>query len=291
MNAPALPTIPLIDLDLLRTHVAISESGSFSAAAAIVHRTPSAISMQIKKLEELLGRPVYLRDSRSLTLTEDGELLLAHARRMLALNRDIVARFVQPDLEGVVRLGATDDATERFLPEMLRRFAETHPGVTVDVHVEDTETLHARIRTGHLDLALVTGGMGAEDGEEIYTERLVWATAACGVAAEQDPIPISVWNEGCIWREFALDGLKAVGREWRVAFKSAHIAGQRAAVLADLAVAPLPASSLDDKIVEARPELGLPPLPSFALAMITVRDPSRAVQAAADHLRASFACC
>ena len=104
MNAPSFPAIPLLDLDLLKTLVAIAETGSFSTAATVVHRTPSAISMQVKKMEEILGRPVFTRDSRSVSLTSDGAFSLEHARRMLALNRDAVARFVQPDVEGVERL-------------------------------------------------------------------------------------------------------------------------------------------------------------------------------------------
>ncbi|NBC95944.1 MAG: LysR family transcriptional regulator, partial [Deinococcus-Thermus bacterium] len=206
MNAPTTPRIPLLDLDLLRTLDAIAEGGSFSAAAQIVHRTPSAISMQVKKLEDLVGRPVFNRDSRSVELTDDGAFLLAHARRMLALNRDALARFVQPDLDGVVRLGATNDITERFLPGMLRRLAQTHPRLTVDVRIDGSDAMRAAVRTGALDLALITCGLDAEgEAERLYRERLVWAACAEGIAVEQAPLPVSVWDEGCVWRQFGLD--------------------------------------------------------------------------------------
>jgi DNA-binding transcriptional LysR family regulator len=110
-----------------------------------------------------------------------------------------------------------------------------------------------------------------------------------GVAVERTPLPLSVWEEGCVWRKAGIDGLDAVGREWRVAFQSAHISGQRAAILADLAVAPIPESSIGGDIIEVPVKHGLPKLPKYALGLVTGPDPSPAVKAAADHLRASFA--
>ena len=290
-TAPPAPRLPLLDLDLLRTLDAIAEGGSFSAAAGLVHRTPSAISMQVKKLEEIVGRPVFHRDSRSVELTADGAFLLAHARRMLALNREALARFVQPDLSGVVRLGATNDITERFLPGMLRRLAETHPGLTVDVAIDGSDAMRAAVRSGTLDLALITCGIEAEGAEVLYRERLVWAACSGGVAAERTPLPVSVWDETCVWRTFGLDALDAAGRPWRIAFQSAHLTGQRAAIMADLAVAPIPASALGGEIVEAGPEHGLPALPDYGVALVTRASPEPAASAAADHLRASFAAC
>ena len=290
MNAPTTPMIPLLDLDLLKTLVAIAETGNFSAAAAVVHRTPSAVSMQVKKLEDILGRPVFTRDSRSVDLTADGAFLLEHGRRMLALNRDAVARFVQPDVEGVVRLGAPDDVAERFLPMMLRRFAESHPRVTVNVTVDGSQRMLDMLAAGHLDMTMITCEAGFDDGsaEVLFREQLVWAACRSGVAAEKTPLPVSVWEEGCVWRKAGLDGLNAEGREWRIAFQSAHISGQRAAILADLAVAPIPASSLGGDIIEAPARFALPKLPKYALGLVMAKNPNPAVAAAADHLRASF---
>lgn len=292
MNAPTTPTIPLLDLDLLKTLVAVAETGNFSAAAARVFRTPSAISMQVKKMEDILGRPLFVRDSRSVELTPDGAFLLEHARRMLALNREAVARFVQPDVQGVVRLGAPDDCAERFLPGMLRRFAESHPRVTVNVTVDGSDRMLAMLGAGRLDMALITCEAGTQrDAEVLFREQLIWAACRGGVAVEQDPLPVSVWEEGCVWRQAGLDGLTAAGRDWRVAFQSAHISGQRAAILADLAVAPLPVSALGGDIIEAPARHGLPKLPSYAIGLVMAEDPNPAVAAAADHLRAAFACC
>ncbi|WP_068116658.1 LysR substrate-binding domain-containing protein [Tropicimonas marinistellae] len=294
MNIARTPQIPLIDLDLLRTLDAIAESGSFAGAATIVHRSPSAISMQVRRLEEIIGRPVFLRDSRSVTLTPDGEFLLSHARRMLAQNREAMARFASPELRGTVRLGAPDDAVERFLPPMLRRFAESHPGVVVDVTVEDSVGLRGMLRAGAIDIALVTSSCettGSGVAEPLMREQLVWASCRGGTAASRSPLPVSVWEEGCAWRNSGLSALDKSGRPWRIALQSAHIAGQRAAILADLAVAPIPAAALGGDVVEAPEEHGLPPLPSYTLGLLIHPDAKAHVRAAADHLRASFAAC
>lgn len=285
-------TYPLLEMDVLKTFVAIAETGSFSSAAETVYRTPSAVSMQIKKMEEILGKPLFVRDSRSVSLTADGEMLLSYARRLLAINREAVSKFVAPEIAGIVRLGAPDDVSERFLPDMLRRFSQSHPGITVNVVVENTDELIARTQRGDLDLSMITcgGGFTGDDGAEVlFREPLIWASLKGGCAAMRDPLPISVWEEGCVWRKQAIDGLEEAGRDYRIAFQSAYISGQKAAILADLAVAPMPASAISDPIVPADAQHQLPPLGNYSLGMMVAKDPSASILAAADHLRASFA--
>ncbi|MBL4599479.1 MAG: LysR family transcriptional regulator [Rhizobiaceae bacterium] len=283
--------VPLLDLDLLKTIVAISETGNFSTAAELVHRTPSAISMQVKRIEEMLKRPIFVRAARTVTLNEDGEILVAHARRVLALNREIVAKFIAPDVSGIVRLGAVDHVTEQFLPSVLCRFNDTHPGVKVDVTVENSDTLAQKYRVGKLDIVLVTCETSIYAGldvEILYREGLAWAGLKGGIACEQNPLPVSVWEEGCVWRKAGLSGLEKQGRDYRVTFKSAYISGQRAGILADLAVAPLPISACVDPIIALGPECGLPDLPEYAIGMLTNSDATPSVKAVADQLRANF---
>ncbi len=292
MNAPQNIRTPLLELDLLKTLVAIAETGNFSAAAEVVFRTPSAVSMQVKRIEQLLGRPVFNRDSRSVTLTDDGEILLVHARRLLALNQQIVAKFITPEISGVVRLGAIDHATEQFLPGALRRFAETHPGITVDVMVENSALQEKMILQNELDIAITTvcQKTAQETGAEIlYWEKLVWAGLKGGIAAEQTPLPISVWEEGCIWRKVALEGLEKQQRDYRITFKSAHIAGQKAGLMADLAIAPLPASSCEGNIVALDASFDLPELPNYALGLLVSKNATPPITAVANHIRAMFA--
>jgi len=291
MNISVPSQLPLLELDLLKTLVAIAETGNFSSAAETVFRTPSAISMQVKKIEELVERPVFIRDSRSVSLTQDGLILLEHARRVLALNNELVARFVTPDIVGVVRMGAPDDAAERLLPEMLRRFSQSHPCVSVDVVVEESVLLIDRVKNSNLDLALITceAGIDNDRGAEILLrEKLVWAGLKGGIAAEKNPLPVSVWEEGCVWRESGINSLKAAAIEHRVAFQSSNISGQKAAILADLAVAPIPASAIGGNIVRVSQMANLPPLPEYAMGLITGEKLSSPAKAAADHLRACF---
>lgn len=292
MATPDSQQLPVLDLDLLKTLVAIADTGNFSAAAEAVFRTPSAVSMQVKRAEELLGRPLFNRDSRSVTATPDGELLLQHGRRMLALNKEMVRQFVKPDIAGIVRLGAPDDMAERALPDMLRRFAQSHCGVTVDVVVDSSTSLLKKIQDNELDVAMVTCDPRADIPktiEIIFEERLTWAGARNGVAFEKNPLPISVWEEGCAWRNTGLKSLQDLKRDYRIAFMSAHISGQRAAIMADLAVAPIPASSCVSGIVELGEKQGLPTLANYALGMVLAKQLSKPAKAAADHLRASFA--
>jgi len=256
--------LPLLELDLLRTIVVIAETGNFSTAATKLFRTPSAVSMQVKRIEEMLGRALFRRDSRSVTPTADGEMVLEHGRRLLALNNEVVSRFVMPEVAGTVRLGATEDIAERLLPGLLQRFAQTHCCVTVDVAVNSTVLLRE------------------------CQERLVWAGLRNGIAFEKRPLPISVWEEGCSWRSSALSSLEVANIDHRVAFMSAHISGQRAAILADLAVAPIPASCCVNNIIELTEKDGLPRLSAYGVGMLVKQKPSEPVQAAAEHIRASF---
>ena len=291
MNAPVNHPLPLLELDVLRTFVAIAETGSFTAAANAVFRTPSAVSMQIKKLEEVLGRPVFTRDARSVSLTADGELLLGYARRLLALNREAVSKFVMPDIRGIVRLGSPDDFGERVLPSVLKRFAQTHPAVAVDVTIDQSVNLRKRMASRQLDIVIVTcPDRSAENGQEfevLLTEPIVWAGVKGGCAHMREPLPVSIWEEGCAWRSAALEALGQQGRSYRVAYMSAHTAGQRAAILADLAVAPLPKSFIGGDLVELGPEDGLPRMGNYQIGMAVTPDAPAPVRAAADHIRAA----
>ncbi len=290
MNAPLNHPLPLLDLDVLRTFVAIAETGSFTTAANAVYRTPSAVSMQIKKLEDILGRSVFSRDARSVALTTDGEMLLGYARRLLAINREAVAKFIIPDIVGVVRLGSPDDYGERVLPHVLKRFAQSHPSIAVDVVIDQSINLRRRMDDRMLDITLLTNSYKASavGAEVLLTEPIVWAGAKGGCAHMREPLPVSIWEEGCAWRADALEALGRDGRDYRVAYMSSHTAAQRAAIMADLAVAPLPKSFLGDDMVELGPKDGLPTIGNYNLAMVVSPDASAPVKAVADHIRATF---
>jgi DNA-binding transcriptional LysR family regulator len=291
MTAPLNHPLPVLDLDVLRTFVAIAETGSFTTAANAVFRTPSAVSMQIKKLEDILGCSVFSRDARSVTLTNDGEILLGYARRLLSINREAVSKFIVPDIVGVVRLGSPDDYGERILPNVLKRFAQTHPSIAVDVTIDQSRNLIRRMDDRTLDITLVTNSYrpAMAGAETMLTEPIVWAGAKGGSAHLREPLPVSLWEEGCAWRAGALEALGREGRNYRIAYMSAHTAGQRAAILADLAVAPLPKSFLNScNLAELGTKDGMPEIGEYSLALLVAPEASAPVRAVADHIRAAF---
>src|SRR5690606_15188529 len=150
------PMTVLLDIDQLRTFIAIAETGSFTRAAEVVHKPQSAVSMQMKRLEERIGRPVFARDGRASKLTEDGQRLLDYARRLVKLNAETVAAFSDAALSGRVRLGVPDDYADRYLPEIMARFSRAYPGVELSVLCEPSVDLLERIDANELDLAIVT---------------------------------------------------------------------------------------------------------------------------------------
>lgn len=291
MDDPKRENLPLLELDILRTFVAIADTGNFTTAAEAVLRTPSAVSMQVKKLEEMLGVTLFRRDARAVTLTHHGELLLSSARRLLALNNEIVGRFVRPNMNGVVNLGAPDDIGDIILPEVLRRFADAYPLVAVDVRIEGSESLRRQVAEGKLDIALYncTSGNFSGDGELLYREKLVWAGKKCGTAYARDPLPVSVWETGCIWRSKALDALEKHGRPYRISYLSAHHMGQRAAIKADIAVAPLARFLIADDMMELGELHGLPDIGYYDVGMVTRAGAPAPVDALAEYIRGAVA--
>ena len=290
MTIPLSHPAPMIDPELLRSFVAIAETGSFTTAAARVFRTPSAVSMQIKRLEEQLRTNVFERDARNVSLTADGELLLGYARRLIALNRETMARFVMPDVAGVVRIGSPSDYGEAVLPSVLKRFAKSHPAVVVDVVIDQSTALNKRFAAGQLDLALIScmGGAGTSDGEVVMRDDIVWTGARGGQACLADPLPVSMWEDGCVWRQSAIAALERAGRAYRTAFLTAHIAGQRAAILADLAVAPLGRAFVGPDLQILGEDCGFPEIGKYELVLRTGQDPNASARALADHFRTAF---
>ncbi len=223
-SAPSHPTaLPLLDTDVLRSFVAIAESGSFTRAANQVFRTPSALSMQIKRLEETLGQSLFVREARQVRLTPEGEMLLGYSRRLLRLNEEAVTQFLTPSLEGTVRFGTPDDVGSRILPRVLSQFARSHPAVQVDVMVGRSIDLLERLDKGELDLVLATAGnegFPADRGEVVHTEPLVWVGREGGVALERSPLPLAMANHGCAWRRMALSALDESGLAYRIAISA-----------------------------------------------------------------------
>src|SRR5690242_9897015 len=167
----------LLDVDQLRTFIAIAETGSFTRAAEVVHKTQSAVSMQMKRLEERIERPIFARDGRASKLTDDGQRLLDYARRIVNLNMETVAAFSDAALSGRVRLGVPDDYADRYLPEIMARFSRVYPAVELSVICEPSSDLLERIDSNEIDLAIVTNCESKRASETFRRERLLWVTS------------------------------------------------------------------------------------------------------------------
>jgi DNA-binding transcriptional LysR family regulator len=202
-----------------------------------------------------------------------------------------VSRFLLPDMNGVVRVGAPEDVGERILPEVLKRFAETYPNVTVDVSIGMSNAMRKRVDEHRLDIAIYNSlsDEASKDGEILMQEKLVWASAKCGNAHLRDPLPVSMWEDGCVWRADAVEKLSRAGRKFRVAFLSAYTTGQRAAVLAGLAIAPLPRYLVQGEMVQLGERDGLPDLGHYDIGLKVIEDAPAPVLAVADHVREAFA--
>ena len=237
-----MPAIHNLDLDLLRTLAAVADTGSFTAAAAVVARTQSAVSMQVKRLEEAVGRRVVERSSRALALTQDGEILLGYARRMLALNDESMQRLARPPLEGRVRLGVTEYFVPNELPGLLARFAARHPGVHLEVRMGLSRELRADLGAGRLDAAMVRLDPG--EGDAVWEEPQGWVAAQAWTPQRGVPVPLVALPVPCVLREFAIATFRRQRREWRLAYTGSSMASVQAAVLAGLGVSIVGRSSV-----------------------------------------------
>ena len=281
--------IAMLDLDQLRTFVAIAETGSFTRAADAVFKTQSAVSMQMRRLEERIGKPIFCRDGRQSKLTEDGERLLGYARRIVRLSRETIAAFDETELSGSVRFGTPDDYADRFLPEILARFARSNPRVEVSVICEPSLTLMDMARAGDLDLAIVTA-CGEMPTEVLREEPLLWVTSAAHRVEEEEIVPLALSKPPCVWRTAGLEGLSAVGRKYRVLYTSGNSTAISAAVLAGLAVTVLAESALRPGMRVLSEADGFPRLPSCEIGIIRSwnRQPSPVIDKLAEHIVSSL---
>ncbi|HEX2725452.1 MAG TPA: LysR substrate-binding domain-containing protein [Beijerinckiaceae bacterium] len=279
----------LLDIDQLRTFVAIADTGSFTKAADIVHKTQSAVSMQMKRLEERVGRNIFERDGRLSKLTEDGDRLLDYARRIVRLNSECMASFNEADLTGRVRLGVPDDYADRYLPEILARFSRSHPRAEVTVVCEPTPNLLDRLQSNDLDLAIITHLDSRGPSEIIRVEQLLWVTSSRHCIHETDPVPLALGRPNCDWRQSSTAALEGAGRLFRILYVSWNSTAVGAAVLAGLAVSVLPESAVRSGMRILGPRDGYPALPSCKIGLVRNRhEPTPLADALAQEIRQSL---
>ena len=255
-----------IDISLLRAFVAVVETGSVTSAAALLNLTQAAVSQQVKRLEELFATELFERHHKRLALKPNGERLIAHAQRLIALNDEVWGAMSAPAYAGEVRLGVPHDIVGPYLPPILKRFDKAWPRVRVALKCTTTPQLRELLRQGRLDLTLTTEQRCGRGGEILMEDDLVWAGAVNGAAHRRDPLPVSLGDENCEFRTSVLKALGDAGRDWRPVCEVSSMEPLLASIEADLAVGPFLRRSIPDylTVVDDR---RLPRLPKFQINM------------------------
>ncbi|NJJ58877.1 LysR family transcriptional regulator [Pseudomonas grimontii] len=257
---------PSIDTEVLRTFVAIADQGGFTRAGELVNRTQSAVSMQMKRLEEdVLQRKLFERDGRQVRLTPEGQVLLGYARRILKLHSEVFNTLREPHMVGLVRIGTPDDYVMRFLPGILKRFSKAYPLIQIELHCESSTVLMQR---RDLALTVISREPGKEIGELLRTERMVWAAAPCFCVEEHDAVPLAVSGADCVYTQWTQAALDATGRDYRLAYHSTNVAAILAVVSAGLAAMICMESLVTEDLRVLGSDEGFPALPSMNLHLL-----------------------
>lgn len=251
-----------LDMDVLRSFVTGTELGSFAKAAERLGRSQSAVSLQLRKLEEQVGETLLRKDGRGLALTSAGEIMLSYAKRLLELNDEALSATRGVAVEGWVRLGLVQDFAESWLPLLLGRFARAHPQIKVDVLVERGVNLAEAVEKGELDLALCWGDYPSPRRRKVAEIPLRWVGASDFHLAPNEPVPLIAFKQPCTFRTRAIETLDDAGMPWRIAFNSPSLAGLYAAVEAGLGVTPRTAEGIPSRLRVLGDDSGLPPMNS-----------------------------
>lgn len=273
------------DLDLIRTFVAVAETGSFTLAAPRINRSQSAISMQMQRLEQSVGKTLLVRSPRAVRPNSAGSDFLVYARRLLTLSDEAWASVTRPEETGHVRLGVPDDYAAYLLPQVLSRFAAAHPLVNVEVVCEPSVNLVKAFDAGRLDLAIVTR-LPSQPLAVLRREPFVWVASPNHVAWDKDPLPVALFDAGCCARINVVQALGDAQRRYRSTYSSASLMGLIAVVQAGLAVAGLALCSVPPSLRIIGEEEGLPPLQPLELSILhDMSGSTAAVDTLSDFLR------
>ncbi|GES46698.1 LysR family transcriptional regulator [Rhizobium dioscoreae] len=278
-----------IESDLLRTFLVISETSNFSTAAQRIGRTQSAVSAQIKRLEDTIGETLFERSARGAVLTRAGTQLLPYAQRVIELLNEAAANIRTKPLDGPVRIGIPEEYSQTILPAALAAFAVRHPAVEVTVSCDYTAHNLAALEKDELDLAVVFDWNNQSKGEVLCIDPTVWVTSLVHRVHEATPMPIAVYRDSTWCRDFALKSLEQIGRRYRIAFIADTSSGLKNAVSAGLAVTTLSRSNIPNGCRELTSDDGFPPVDSSRVVLR--RNPyhsSEAIRELAEMVREAF---
>lgn len=276
-----------IPIELLNTFSVVAETRSFTVAGKRIHRSQSAVSVQIKRLTEIVGKPLIEIQGKKVCLSPLGELVLEHAHKILKAHDTAMTAIRQSELKGKVRLGAPEDYCSVFVPQILSGFARDYNDIRVDVICRSSSQVYSDLLQDKLDLAICTA-LDAP-GEIIFQEPVVWVMKNKTDILEKKSLPLAVYNHDCIYRKWATTALEEINRPYHVAYMSPGISGILASVRSGLAVAPVGLSvvGLDDRIIG--PEDGFPVLPTANVCLYRNRElQNPLIDNLAAHVRESF---
>jgi len=277
-----------VDSLQLKSFVAIAETGNFGRAAATVNRTQSALSLQIKKLEDQLGCALFDRGGRKVTLTPEGEIFLSYARRMIQLQWEAYSRLREPEVEGEIRFGTPEDFATHYLPEVLASFRQHHPRVQLNVACDLTLNLMDGFHRGEYDLILAKRDpQRVKGGTKVWREPLVWAAADGYQPGEE--LSLVLAPQPCIYRARALAALDRARRSWHISYTSPSLAGTLAAVKAGMGITVLPEHMIPEGIHPVRKEeTRLPHLADAEIALMKKDELSKVAEMFAEHIMQSL---
>jgi len=259
---------PNLDVAVMRTLVAVGDLGSFARAAGKVGRSESAVSLQLKRLEEQVGCPLFHRAGRGMALTDVGEMLLQRARRFVEMNDEIIGALAGPAIEGVVRLGVPQDFAETWLPAALVRFARAHPAIRVETTIGRSPVLARKLERCELDVAMAFAAARPNRARWSADLPMCWiGPRGFARVSAAEPLRLAVFDPPCFFRSAAGAALDAAGFSWSVAFTSPNLAGLWAAVGGGLGVTVRTPVGLPSQLVPLGGDAGLPPLPRLSLTM------------------------
>lgn len=252
-----------IDISLIRTFIAVVETGGMTSAARTLSLTQGAVSQQIKRLEALFDAELFERKQKVLRLTAEGERLKARAYRLISLNDETWHLMTQPAFIGEIKLGVPLDMVRPLMPPILRRFSREHPKIQLTLVSDMTPTLLAALKNGEIDLTLTTEDRQGVEDQLLLSDRLVWVGAKNGEACYQSPLPVSIGSEPSAFRASTLDALNKAEVDWLVVCGVGNLESILATVEADMAVAPYLSRLVPEQLVIIDSNVGLPPLPAY----------------------------
>lgn len=279
--------MPILDPDLLQAFVAVAEHRSFTRAASALNRTQSAVSMQVKRLEERLQAELFHRSTSSVDLSAAGEGLLGYARRILSLNAEAVGRVRAHGTDGRVRLGVMDDYGTMIVPPLLKDFIASYPLIHVEMETGLTSTMTDRLGEAY-DLVIAMHPEGRGEGELLRTEQAVWAASAAHRVEELDPLPVALYPQGCLFRSWAMQALDQANRPWRLAFVSHSLSAVEAIAAQGLAVTVVKSGTFPPTLRRLTARDGMPRLPRAEIRLHRAQNLSHAASLLADHLVAAL---